>query len=273
MRLGDRDQLGEDLGLLFDAGAPAEENVDDLLEIKQPEGQPQVPRADDMRLLAETVGVFVVRIDEEDAEVGLLLQDLLQDQGDAGRFADAGRAEDGEVLTQELVEIDIGRNLGVERQPADLDRLALGDAVDDAEVIAAEQRELVADGRVVGHAALEIRSGGAVLLDLAEEVDVSDKATDITANGIGTRSGQLGDDADNPGGGRPDGDHPADGHPLLGIVLVALVEPRGRLRAGHRNDGTEIAHGRGFRQSRFDDLFHVPQRQLFPGLCARKGKD
>ena len=54
--------------------------------------------------------VFVVRVDQEDAEVRLLRQDLLQDQRDAGRLADAGRAEHGEVLAQQLLEIDVGGN-------------------------------------------------------------------------------------------------------------------------------------------------------------------
>ena len=117
--LGDRDQLGEDLGLLLDAGAAAEEDVDDLLEVEQPEGQLEVLRADDVGHVAEAAGIFVVRIDEEDAQIGLLLKDLIEDQGDAGRLADAGRAENGEVLAEHLLEIDVGGNRLVELKAAD----------------------------------------------------------------------------------------------------------------------------------------------------------
>ena len=42
--LGERDDLGEDLDLLVDARAAAEEDVDDLLEVEQPERQLQVAR-------------------------------------------------------------------------------------------------------------------------------------------------------------------------------------------------------------------------------------
>ena len=74
LRLGERDQLGEDLHLLLDARTAAEEDVDDLLEIEQPERQAEVLRAHDVGEVAEAGGVFVVRIDQEDAEVGLLLR-------------------------------------------------------------------------------------------------------------------------------------------------------------------------------------------------------
>ena len=63
--------------------------------------------------------------------LAFFFEDLLQDERDAGRLADAGRAEDGEMLAQQLVEIDVGRDGIVELQPTDLDGFAAGDAVDD----------------------------------------------------------------------------------------------------------------------------------------------
>ena len=134
-RLGDRDQLGQNLGLLLDARTAAEEDVDDLLEVEQPEGKLQGLRVDDMGQIAEAVGIFVVRIDQEDPEIGLLLEDLLEDERNRGGLADAGGAEHGEVLAQQLVEIDQGGDRSIEAQAADLDGVAAVDAMDDGDVL------------------------------------------------------------------------------------------------------------------------------------------
>ena len=125
LRLGERDELLEDLHLLLHARPAAEEDVDDLLEIEQPERQHQVLRADHVGEVAEALAVLVVRIDEEDAEVRLLLQDLGEDEGNGGRLADAGGADHREMLAQQLLEIDVGGNGRVEAQAPDLDGLAV----------------------------------------------------------------------------------------------------------------------------------------------------
>ena len=92
-RLRQRNDFGEDLDFLVDAGTAAEEGVDGLLEIEQPERQPQIARREHLRLVAEAAAVFVVRIDQEDAQVRPRVENLLQDDGDAARLADAGGAE------------------------------------------------------------------------------------------------------------------------------------------------------------------------------------
>jgi hypothetical protein len=74
--LGDRDHLGEDLDLLVHAGPAAEEHVDDFLEVEQPERQLEVLRRQRLRALVEAVAVFVVRIDQEHAQVRSRLEDL-----------------------------------------------------------------------------------------------------------------------------------------------------------------------------------------------------
>src|SRR5262249_53563803 len=158
---------------LLDARTAAEEDVDDLLEIEEPEGQVEVPRADDIGQVAEAAAIFVVRIDQKNAQIRLLRQDLLQDEGDAGRLADAGRAEDGEVLAEELLEIDVGGDGVVELQPADLDGLAVADVVDEAKLGAGERRHAVADRGIFGDAAIEESLLGGGVLDLAEEINVS----------------------------------------------------------------------------------------------------
>src|SRR5204863_10012038 len=96
--LGERDDLGEDFHLFVDPGTAAEDDVDRLLEIEQPERQLEIARSEHLRPLAEALAVFVVGVDEEDAQVRPRLQDRPQDEHDPARFADAGGAEYGEML-------------------------------------------------------------------------------------------------------------------------------------------------------------------------------
>jgi hypothetical protein len=92
-----RNGLRKNFDFLVDTRPAAKEDVDDLLEIEQPKRQTQILRRQRMRLAAETASILVVRIDQEDAQVRSCFQDLLQDDGDTARHADAGRAEDGKM--------------------------------------------------------------------------------------------------------------------------------------------------------------------------------
>ena len=62
-----RNDFGEDVELFGHARPTAEQHVDDLLEIEQPERQFEGPRADDARAVAEAGGVLVVHVQQEDA--------------------------------------------------------------------------------------------------------------------------------------------------------------------------------------------------------------
>ena len=129
-RLRQRNDLGENFDFLVDAGPAAEEGVDRFLEIEQPERQPQIARCEHLRLFAEAAAVFVVRIDQEDAQVGAGIENLLQDDGDAARLADAGSAEDGEMPAHQVVDVDVHADIGVLLQVADMGVVGVGAAVD-----------------------------------------------------------------------------------------------------------------------------------------------
>ena len=151
-----RDQLGQHRDLLVDAGAAAEEDIDRLLEIEQPERQLQVSRIEHQRAVAEAARIFVVAVEQEQPQVRPRIEDLAQDQRDAARFADAGGAEHREMLAQHFVHIDVGADRGVLLQVADVDRVGAGDVVDQPQLVARDQRRRIADRRIVGDAALEV---------------------------------------------------------------------------------------------------------------------
>ena len=193
--LGERNGFGEDFDFFVDAGTAAEEGVDRLLEIEQPERQPQIARGQHLRLVAEAAAVFVVRIDQEDAQIRPLLQGLLQQKRNAVGLADAGGAEHGEVLAHQLLDVDLRRDGRVLLQHADIGRLAAPAAVDQPELAVAHQHRGLADRRIFGDAALEVGGARRARLDLADDVDLRGAAAVriLVARGP---LGNLGDHAD-----------------------------------------------------------------------------
>ena len=129
-RLRQRNDFGEDLDFLVDAGPAAEEGVDRFLEIEQPERQPQIAWRQHLGLFAEAAAVFVVRIDQEDAQVRARIENFLQDDGDAARLADAGGAEDSEMPAHQMVDVDVHADIGILLQIADMGVVGIGAAID-----------------------------------------------------------------------------------------------------------------------------------------------
>ena len=108
-------------------------------------------------------------VEQEDAQVRSRLQDLVEEQRYAGRFADAGRAEHGEMLGEHFLDVDIGDHRAVLLQGSDIDLVGSGRGVDRAQFLIGDQVDGIADGRIVGDAALEF--GPIAAEDLAEEID------------------------------------------------------------------------------------------------------
>jgi hypothetical protein len=106
--LRQRDELGQQPDLVLDVGTAAEEHLDDLVEIEQPERQSEIARPHHVRPVLKAGAVLVVRIDQQDAQVRSRVHDLAQDERDRARLAGAGRAEDREVLAHHVVDVDIG---------------------------------------------------------------------------------------------------------------------------------------------------------------------
>src|SRR5204862_5404286 len=166
-----RDQLGEHRDLFVEAGTAAEEDVDRLLEIEQPERQLQVARVEHQRAVAEAARIFVVAVEQKDSQVRPRVEDLAQDQRDAARFADARRAQYGEMLAQHFVYIDVGADRYVLLQLSDVDRVGARNVVDQPQLVARDQRGRIADRRIVGDAALEIVLAVVALADFAHHVE------------------------------------------------------------------------------------------------------
>ena len=108
-------------------------------------------------------------VEKEDAQVRTRFEDLVQQQRDAGRFADTGRAEHGKMLGKHFLDIDIGDDRAVLLQGSDVDLVRSAGRVDRAELLVGDQVDGIADRGIVGDAALEFRPVAAE--DLAEEID------------------------------------------------------------------------------------------------------
>ena len=222
--LGDRNELAEDDDLLLDAGTAAEEDVDRFLEIEQPERQLEIARIEHLRAVAEAAPVLVVPVEQEDAQVGARLQDLLQEQRDAARLADAGRAEHGEMLAQHFVDVDAGVDRRVLLQVPDGDRVGAGHVVDEPQLLVGEEGGRIADRRIVGDAALEVRRAGRVLLDLAHHVEVGGRDEALFDGDRRRFQRDLGDHADEQRPPALDAQELAD----RDATVVGIFEARGR---------------------------------------------
>src|SRR6185369_5084333 len=164
-----RNDFGEDVKLFGHARAAAEQHVDDFLEIEQPERQFQVARVEHQRAVAEAAAILVVDVEQEYPQVRPGFENLVEQQRNAGRFADAGGAEDREVLGKHLLDVDIGDDGAVLLQGADIDLVRPARRIDGAEVLGGDEVDGIADGRIIGDATRKL--GAFAAGNLPEQVD------------------------------------------------------------------------------------------------------
>ena len=89
------------------------------------------------------------------------------------------------MLAQHLVDIDVGADADVLLQVPDVDRVGALDVVDQAQLVARDQRGRIADRRIVGDAALEVLRAVVALLDLAHHVEARGGAETLLVRGGG----------------------------------------------------------------------------------------
>ena len=237
--LGERDHLGEDLDLLLDPRTIAEDHVDDLVEVEQPERQLDVARIEHQGAVAEAAAVLVVAVEQEEAQVRPRIEDLLQDHDDAARLADAGGAEHGEVLAQHVVDVDIGADAGILQQRSDVDRVRSGQIVDEAQLAVGNQRRRIADRRIGGDAALEIRGIVGTPPDLAHQVELGGRVIALLAGDRDGGERHLGDHRDQQRGPAAQHHELPDRDPRFGALGFARCEhAHARLRPG---DGEHVS--------------------------------
>ena len=193
-----------------------------------------------MRAVLEAGAVLVVRIDQQNAQVGARLHDLAQDQRDRARLAGTGAAEDREVLAHGVVDVDIGAERVVLLQMSDIDRVGTGGVEDDPQLLVPDRNDDAADARIEHDAALEISAAGLLVEQLAEQIDLADRGRAALAVGRFAER-DFAERADHQRTAVPDAEKAADGN--VRIVLVRREE-LGRelhddLRAGDRNDAPE----------------------------------
>ena len=274
---GERNDFRQDFDFFLDAGPAAEEGVDGLLEIEQPERQPQIARIEHIGLVAEATAIFVVRIDQKDAQVRTGIENLLQDDGDATRFADAGGAENGEVTADQIVDVDMNADILVLLQVTDMGVVGIGGAIDHAQFTLAEHGRAIADVGIFGDTALKARCATVAVEKFADQVEVRDLAERLAATGHLRRLlADIGDqtDDDRLGGGQA---HEAADRRRL-AVSGAPGQIDGRLRTVHRDDAADrlrngshgsVQHAQNpyVAAARLYRICRAPRSQITPGDC------
>src|SRR4029078_3877916 len=234
-----RNDFGENIKFLGNAGTAAEQHVDDLFEIEQPERQFQVARVEHQRAVAEAAAILVVDVKQEYPQGGASPENLVQQQRNADRLADAGGAEDREVLGKHFLDIDIGDHGSVLLQRADIDLVGAARRVDGAKVLIGDEIDGIADRRIIGDAALEL--GPLATENLAEQVDRGGR--DIAVGIRQVLAGHLGDHGDDGGSPAANADEAAHGGAHFRDRRLACREQSypGE-RVAHRNHTSEGCH-------------------------------
>src|SRR6185369_1354115 len=239
------------------ARATAEQHVDDFLEIEQPERQFEVARIEHQRAVAEATAILVVNVEQENPQVRPRLQNLVEQQRHAGRFADAGGSEDGEVLGEHLLDVDIGDHRAVLLQGADIDLVRPARRIDGAKVLGGDEVDGVADRRIVGDATLEF--GAFAAGNFAEQVDRGARDVAIEVRQILAR--HFGDHRDDGGiGGAANADEAADGGAHLGDGHRARRQKSDPGEgAAHGNHTSEGCHSVGSHELGSDQHYGQPR--------------
>jgi len=137
--LRNRDHLRKNIEFLRHAGSSSKQNVDDFLEVEQPERQFQIARVQHKGVIAETAAVLIVHVEQEDAEIGARPHDLVDEQRNAARLADAGRAKHGEVFAEHFFDVDKGFDGLILLQRTDVDLIRSVGRVNGPELLIGDQ--------------------------------------------------------------------------------------------------------------------------------------
>ncbi len=109
--------------------------------------------------------------------------DLLQEDDDAARFADAGGAKHREMPADQIVDVDMHADLGILLQIADMGAVVVDAAVDHAQFLLGHQDRAVADPRIIVDAALKLHRIAGPGADLAQEFEAGNALPG--ASGVG----------------------------------------------------------------------------------------
>src|SRR6202022_3829606 len=136
---------------------------------------------DDLGEIAESRRVFVVRIEHDDVSLGMTGEDRGQDQRNAARFSGTGRADDGEMLCQQLVHYCERLARRIMKKGADTDICDRGPSVNRPEIGIRRVSNGSTRYRVMRNPASEFAVTLGRSYDFAQQVDDENAARRRTA--------------------------------------------------------------------------------------------
>lgn len=104
--LGLRQDIAQHVELFGHRRAAAKHDLGKFLKPHQPEGQVERIGIDGDGVLGKGGGEFVMRIEDQDAQLRIRRDRLVQEQRHGRRLADAGGADDGEMLGEHRGDVD-----------------------------------------------------------------------------------------------------------------------------------------------------------------------
>ena len=142
------------------------------------------------------------------------------------------------MLGQHFLDVDIGDDGAVLLQGADIDLVRAGRRIDRAQLLIADELDSVADGRIIGDAALEFRAVAAE--DFTQEVDAG--AGDVVVGARQILARDIGDHGDDGGAGAADADEAANGSAHFRHRHLSREKADSGERAAYRNYTSERSH-------------------------------
>jgi len=167
--LGLRQDIAQHVELFRYRRAAAEDHFGEFLEPHQPEGQVKRIGIDGNGVFGEGGGKFVVRIEDQHAQLRIGLDRLVQKQRDGSRFADTGRADHGEMLRQHRGHMDRRFDAFILCQVADDGGGALAGIIDAHQVRGADTMGDGAEMGITRNAGREFLAAVFVDADFAEQ--------------------------------------------------------------------------------------------------------
>ena len=217
-------------------------------KLNSQKGSSRVPGSISSAHLAEGPMVLVVRIQQHDVPVLMLLQDLAQDQRHGAGLARAGRAQQSEMLAQKVVDRDAGRQAPVLMDAADPDLAGVRAGEDDLQILPIGMEDAVAEGGEGGDAALEAQAAAAFVdRGLAQKLKLDDPDLGLLGVLGGCRDGQAGNQAEDHAALAAHGDQLADLEAAgLLSAFAAALQQGDRLGPRDRDDPADPGlRGRG----------------------------
>ena len=202
--------------------AAAEHDVREFVEAKHPDRKLEAVGIDNLRGALKKRRVLIVRIEDEDAQIGPCRNRAADEHRRGSRLAHPGRPEHREMPRDQLIHADFRGDAVVLTEPADFNSSFASERIDGPKVFGLHSARHRAEGRVGADAAVKDRRIGGAVDDLPAQFECDASEVRLRFGPPRVDGRDLAYDADKPRVAMRDRDQMADGPILARRVKTAI---------------------------------------------------